>query len=363
MKLFIPGPISVSEEIAITQTKEMISHRSSEFKELMKECSEGLQNILYTKNRVLISTSSGSGFMEGAIRNTVNKKVLVCVCGAFGKKWAQIATSCGKEVTILNFKEGNAINKEELKNALTKNDFEAVCITLNETSTGIENNLEELVPIIREQNNNILILVDAVSGMGGTRIHVDKLGLDVCLASSQKCFALPPGLAFASVSEKVLEKAITIKDRGYYFDFVELAKEYDENQTPYTPAVGLMFALQEQLKLIKKEGIEERFNRHKKLKEITHAWVRDNGFFIFSDEKYSSNTITCINNTKKIDLSKLKKAMITKGYFIDTGYRKLNEKLLSEGKDETFRIPHMGELSEEELHKFLDTLKIIMGEI
>ncbi|MDD3084106.1 MAG: aminotransferase class V-fold PLP-dependent enzyme, partial [Candidatus ainarchaeum sp.] len=236
MKLFIPGPISIRKEIALAQTKELIGHRSNEFKELMRKCSEGLQKILYTNNRVIISTSSGSGLMEGAIRNCVKEKVLICVCGAFGKKWASIAKACGKNVTILNIEEGKAIKKEDLEKELEK-DFEAVCITLNETSTGIENNLEELIPIIKEKN--ILVLVDAVSGMCGTKIEVDKLKIDVCLASSQKCFGLPPGLAFASISQEALEKAKTINDRGYYFDFVELAKEYDLEQTPYTPAISL----------------------------------------------------------------------------------------------------------------------------
>jgi aspartate aminotransferase-like enzyme len=199
--------------------------------------------------------------------------------------------------------------------------------------------------------------------MCGTKIEVDKLGLDVCLASSQKCFGLPPGLAFASVSEKTIEKSKTISDKGYYFDFVELAKEYDENQTPYTPAVGLMFALREQLNEIEKEGIEERFARHLKLKEITHAWIKENGFTLFSDENYSSNTITCISNTKKVDLSLLKKKMMEKDYFIDTGYRKLNDELLEEGKNETFRIPHMGDLREEELKEFLTKLSETINQI
>ncbi len=361
MKLFIPGPVSVNEKIAFSQASEMIGHRSSNFKNLMKYCSEGLQKILFTSNRVLISTSSGSGLMEGAIRNCVKENVLICVCGAFGKKWASIAKSCGKQVDILETESGKAIQKKDLEEALNKKNYEAVCITLNETSTGVENDLEELVPIVKEKS--ALVLIDAVSCMCGKKIEVDKLQLDVCLASSQKCFGLPPGLSFASVSEKALEKARTINDRGYYFDFVELAKEYDENQTPYTPAVGLFFALREQLKLIEEEGIEKRFERHEELKRMVHDWVRENGFELFSDENYSSNTITCIKNTKKIDLDKLKKVMSSKGFVIDTGYRKLNEQLEASGKESTFRIPHMGDLKKEELKLFLDTLKTTMEEI
>ncbi|MDD3084027.1 MAG: aminotransferase class V-fold PLP-dependent enzyme, partial [Candidatus ainarchaeum sp.] len=186
---------------------------------------------------------------------------------------------------------------------------------------------------------------------------------DVCLASTHKCFGLQPGIAFESISQEALEKAKTINDRGYYFDFVELAKEYDLEQTPYTPAISLMFALKEQLKIIFEEGLENRFERHKKLKKIVHEWIEENGFELFSEKKYSSNTITCINNTKKIDLKKLKQKMQEKGYFIDTGYRKLNEKLVEEGKNETFRIPHMGDITEEEFKNFLNELKKTMEEI
>lgn len=361
MKLFIPGPVNVEIDVLHAQTKDMIGHRSKEFRELMKNCSLGLKELLYTKNRVLISTSSGSGLMEGAIRNLVNEKVLVCVNGDFGKKWEKIAISCGKKVTILESEYGKAINKEELISELDKNDYEAVCITLNETSTGIENNLEELVPIIKKKN--LLVLVDAVSCMGGKKIEADKLELDVCIASSQKCFALPPGLSFVMVSEEALEKAKTVSNRGYYFDFVELAKEYDANQTPYTPAISLIFSLEEQLKKMKEEGFENRFKRHQELKQLVHDWVEENGFELFADKEYASSTVTCIKNNKNIDFSKVKEMMREKKYVIDTGYKKLNERLITDCKSQTFRIAHMGETTKEEMINFLNELKITIGEM
>lgn len=361
MKLFIPGPINVNKEISLSQSKEMIGHRSGEFKELMKNCSTGLQELLYTKNRVLISTSSGSGLMEGAIRSVVNEKVLFCITGAFGKKWAQIAKSNGKQVTILESEWGKPVDKEELKKYLEKENYEAVCITLCETSTGVENNLEELLPILKQKN--VLVLIDAVSAMGGKKIEIDKLGVDVCISSSQKCFALPPGLSFAVVSEKAIEKAKTVNNRGYYFDFLELAKEYDENQTPYTPAIGIMYSLEEKLKKMKEEGFDNLFKRHQELKIIVHNWIKENGFELFADEKYASNTITCVKNTKKLDLAKLKQLMKQKGYVIDTGYRKLNTELENKGQLNTFRIPHMGELKQDELKLFLNELKITMEEL
>ncbi len=351
MKLYIPGPVSVSERINQAISSEMISHRSKEFRSLFVEIKRDLQKLLYTKNRVLVSTSSGSGLMEGAIRNCVEKNVLICVSGAFGKKWGEIAKKCGKNVDLLEVQPGKAITPEVLKQKLLEKKYEAVCITHNETSTGITNPIEELAPIVKE--HEALLLVDAVSSMGGTKIEVDKLEIDVCLASSQKCFALPPGLSVASVSENALKKAETISDKGYYFDFVELAKNYDKDETPYTPAVGLMIGLKEKLRDIMDEGLDERFQRHKVLAETTQNWAKTRGFELFSDEKYLSNTVTCIKNTKKIDLSAIKQKMLTKGYFIDTGYRKLNEELIKNGEPDTFRIAHMGDLTIRDLNEML----------
>jgi aspartate aminotransferase-like enzyme len=361
MELFIPGPINVDEKTNVAQTQQLMGHRSDAFKELMKTCTQDLQKVLETNKRVLISTSSGSGLMEGAIRNLVSEKVLVCECGAFGKKWASIAKSCGKNVTTLSVPYGQAITPELLKEKLKEDSFEAVCITFNETSTGVQNPIEELAPIIKEAG--ALVLVDAVSALAGSKIEIDKFGIDFCLASSQKCFALPPGLAFASVSEQALEKAKTVEDRGYYFDIVDLAKMYDTNQTPYTPAISMMFALKERLAQMLAEGMDARFERHIKLKEITTAWAKENGFGLFADQNYASNTITCVTNTKNIDMKTVKSKMLKKGFAIDAGYGKLNEKLISEGKPSTFRIPHMGDLTESKLHNFLDTLKITIMEV
>lgn len=355
MKLFIPGPVSVSKETIEAMQKEMIGHRGKEFQELFGYCTEELKKIFYTTNRVLISTSSGTGLMEAAIRNCVKENVLICVCGAFGKKWVQIAKSCGKNVDVLETLPGKAIHKEELEKKLKEKNYEAVCITHNETSTGVMNNLEELTPIIKA--SGALFCVDAVSSAGGAKIEVDKLGIDVCVTSSQKCFSLPPGLSFGTVSEKAIEKAKTIKDRGYYFDFVELAKEYDGQQTPYTPAVGLIFGLKQRLEEMENEGIENIWKRHEEMAKITQEWAKKNKLSLFAEEGYYSNTITCIENTKKINLEELKKALKKRGYVFDAGYRKMNEDLLAQQKNETFRIPHLGNLKIEELKEYLQAIK------
>lgn len=354
MRLFIPGPVSVSNETLQAMQKEMIGHRGKEFGEIFKECSDGLKKVFCTNNRVLISTSSGTGLMEGAIRNCVEKSVLMIECGAFGKKWVQIAKSCGKEVDVIHIEAGKAVNKEVLAEKLVQKKYEAVCVTHNETSTGVENPLFEIAPLIKE--HGALFLVDSVSSMGGAQIKVDEWGIDVCLTSSQKCFSLPPGLSFASISESALEKSKTIKNKGYYFDFVELAKEYDSNQTPYTPAVSLIFGLRAQLEKMSVEGLENVWKRHEEMAKQTQEWAFANGMNIFSEEGHRSKTVTCISNEKKINLEEVKKKMKSKGYIMDGGYRKLNEELIAVGKTDTLRIPHMGNLTKEELKLYLDCL-------
>jgi len=359
LRLFIPGPVSVPESVVKAMEKEMIGHRGKEFSEIFAQVKENLQKVLYTKNRVLISTSCGSGLMEGAIRNCVNENVLMIECGAFGKKWVDIAKACGKNTDVLSIEAGKAVKAEQVKQKLEEakkngKNYEAICVTHNETSTGVMNHLEELAPIIKE--SGALFCVDAVSSMGGARIPVDELGIDVCLTSSQKCFSLPPGLSFASVSEKVLEKAKTVKGKGYYFDFVELAKEYDANQTPYTPAVSLIFGLRQRLEEMMSEGLDNIWEKHEGFANETQNWAKGNGLSLFSEKEYESKTVTCIENTKKINLEEIKKKIKAKGYVMDTGYRKMNEDLIKAGKPETFRIPHMGALTMQELKGYLECL-------
>jgi len=361
MRLFIPGPVTVSKDVNKAIGAEMIGHRGKGFQDLFGNIAQNLGQLLYTKNRVLISTSSGSGLMEGAIRNCVSDtgSVLVCSCGAFGKKWFDIAKSCGKQVDLFEIEAGKGFRAEELAAKLAQKKYEAVCVTHNETSTGVMNHLEELSPVIHDAG--ALMLVDAVSSMGGAKIEVDKIGIDVCLSSSQKCFSLPPGLSVAAVSEAALEKAKTVKGRGYYFDFVELAKEYDTKQTPYTPAVGLFFGKKHQLDKIMEEGLDKRFARHEKMARATQKWALKNGFELFAEKGYRSSTVTCISNTKKIALEEVKKKVKEKGYIMDAGYRKLNDGLLEKGRADTFRIPHMGDLKMGELKKYLACLETEMG--
>ncbi len=347
-KLFIPGPTEVRKEVLDEMAKGQIGHRTSEFRELFASLKPGLRNLFFTKNDVLISTSSGSGLWEASIRSCINKKVLHAVNGAFSKKWADVSESCGKEVKRISFEVGKAVDPHAVDKELSENDYEAFCMVHNETSTGTISDLEQVSKVMKK-HPNVLWFVDAVSSLGGVKIDVDGLGVDICLSSSQKAIALPPGLAVASVSARCYKKAETVSGRGYYFDILELKKSFDNDETPYTPSIPHLYALKKQLERIEEEGLENRFNRHKEMAQYAREWAKKNGLTMFSEEGHHSDTISCIVNTKNADFKAIKKGMASKGYSIDTGYRTMNEKLEKEGKKTTFRIAHMGDLTLEEI--------------
>jgi len=357
--LYVPGPIEVKEDVREVCAKPMIGHRTGDFRKLYASIKPKLKKLLYTENAVMVSTSSGSGFMEAAMRNLVGKKVLNCINGAFSKKWYDIAVACGKPAEKLEVEWGKAIKPDMIDAKLKTGGFDAVCVTHNETSTGVMNNLGEISEVVKRYPD-VMFLVDAVSSMSGAKIEVDKLGIDMCLASSQKAFALPPGIAVASVSERAFKKAQTIQGRGYYFDLVELKKAYDKDETPYTPAVSLMYGLDYQLDKFFKEGLDARWERHKRLAKTTREWAKRMGFQIFPEPGYESVTVTCIVDTKGMDLKKMQEMMGEKGFSVDKGYRKLNEDLVAKGKKSTFRIPHMGDTTDGDLSDLLKAFEEVI---
>ncbi len=338
IRLYIPGPIEVRPEVLEAQAKPMIGHRSADFEALFARVQPKLRDVFYTKSRVYVSTSSGTGLWEAASRNCVrdDKKILHLVNGAFSERWAEVSKVNGKQVDVINAEWGQAVKVEQLQAALEKQAYDAVAIVLNETSTGVKNPLEAMVPIIK-QYPDTLILVDAVSIFGGYKIDFDGLGLDVVLTSTQKALALPPGLSFAAVSDRVLERAKQVPYRGYYFDFIELEKFLVKNNTPSTPNISLMFATDVELDYILAEGLEARFARHEHMANMTRDWATELGFGLFAEDGYRSPTVTTIANTRKIDVKALNKYLATQGMTLSDGYGKL--------KDNTFRIAHMGDLT------------------
>lgn len=356
LKLFTPGPVYVPERVLEELAKPNDTHRSKPYEEMHQIATEGLQKLLYTKNDCLIFTSSGTGIMEACVRNLIgdDEKALFLSIGAFGDRWHQIGVSNGKDVVKESVEWGKAITPEFIKEKLSKEKYSVVCLQSNETSTGVYNPIYDIIPIIKDYG--ALACIDATSSMAGIKLEVDKLGIDVCLASVQKCFALPPGLAVCSISKEALEKAEQVKNRGFYFDFISLLKKNKLNQTPTTPPIPQIRGLYTQLDyILNSEGLEKRFQRHTQLGKRTRIWVRDMNLEMFPEKGYESNTVSTIKNTLEIDYGEMVSRMLTKGYRIVNGYGSL--------KNKTFRIGHMGEISLENLEEMLKVLTDVITEL
>jgi predicted phosphoserine aminotransferase len=349
-KLFIPGPVDVRPEVLEAFSTPMIGHRTKDISALQGSISDKLRKLFYTENTILLSTSSGTGLMEGAVRSFTAKRVLVFSVGAFGNRWAQLAERNGVPVDKVEATWGEATLPELVDEYLFTGKYDVFTVTHNETSTGVMNDLAAIAEV-RKKYPDVFWLVDAVSSMGGVKIEVDQLGIDVCITSTQKCLGLPPGLSCASVTDRAIEYAKNIKNRGFYFDYVTLHKFVTEKpyQYPTTPSIPHMFALDKQLDyILNEEGLENRYARHLAMAETTRRWAVDQGFELLAGEGYRSNTVTTIKNTKGISVADLAKRAGENGYLLSNGYGTLKEK--------TFRIAHMADRTAEDLQAYLDFL-------
>src|SRR5262245_55728377 len=287
VKLHIPGPVEVSEKTFRAFCSPMIGHRGQGFKDLYARIQPQLQKLLYTKQLVFLSTSSAWGVMEGAVRNLVAKKVLCSMCGAFSDKWLEVARRCGKEAEGLQVDWGSPICAEAIDTRLATGQFDALTFIHNETSTGTMSPLYQ-VAALKDKYPTVMFIVDAVSSLSATKIEFDALRIDVLLAGSQKALALPPGLTVFTCSPAALAKAAKAGDRGYYFDFVEFQKNAEQNMTPSTPSIGHVYALASKLEDIFTEGLEDRYQRHARLAQMTRDWATGHGFTLFPENGYES---------------------------------------------------------------------------
>ncbi|NQU30498.1 MAG: alanine--glyoxylate aminotransferase family protein [Anaerolineae bacterium] len=351
-KLFIPGPTHVVDEVLEAMAMPMIGHRDSLYSDMHGEVVEKLKKMLYTNNRIYLSTSSSTGMMEGAIRNCVMKKALMTDCGAFSKRWAQIATANGKEIEVIKVEMGEAITPEMVDEKLAQGGIDSVCITFNETSTGVTNPLQEIAALVKEKYPDVLVLVDAVSIMAGAEIRVDDWNLDVVLAGTQKAFAMPPGLCVVTVSDAAYARSENMENKGYYFDFVALEGKAVKNQTPATPAISLINALNVQMDRILAEGVEKRFARHAEMAKYIQDWASKYFGLYAADVKYLSPTVTNITNTRNISVADLNKELAKRGAMLSNGYGVLKEK--------AFRIAHMGDIQMEDLRWLTSQIEEIL---
>lgn len=349
-RLFIPGPTEVRPENLAAVARPQIGHRGDEFKDLYGRVVPKLQTLLETAAPVFLFTASSTGVWEAAVRNCVGNRVLCCMQGAFSDRWLKVAQANGKEAVPLKVDWGKAVTAGMIEAELAKGGYDALTLVHNETSTGVMNRLDEIAEVMRKFPD-VLFLVDAVSSMAAVRIPVDAFRIDVCLAGLQKAFALPPGLAVAAVSARAIEKAKTVPARGYYFDFLEMLKYHERGQTPATPAIPQIQALDAQLDDILAEGPAARFERHEALARIVRDWARRH-FAIFAEEGYESPTLTCVANTRNVSVAALNRELGKQWAAISNGYGDLKEK--------TFRIAHMGDTQEWEIRGLLAVLDRIL---
>src|SRR6266513_1061967 len=357
-KLFIPGPVEVSEKTWAAFSRPLMGHRSEDFKNLYREIHPKLQTLFGTKQPVFLSTSSAWGVMEASIRNLVGSdrqsgsELLCCMCGAFSDKWLDVARRCGKNAEPLQVDWGKNIAQTDLDRALASGKFDTVTLIHNETSTGVMNSLPEICCTLAKYPDIVLIL-DTVSSFSAMKIDMDALGIDVMLTGVQKALALPPGFSLFSVSAKAFARAEKQKDRGYYFDFLEFKKQQAEWMTHSKPNIDHNFALQSKLDEIYEEGLANRYERHAKTNALVQDWVKQTGFDFFAEDGFRSKTLTCVKNNKEIDVLAFAKKLREKHHLvIDPGYGKLRGK--------TFRLSNMGDETEETVSHLLACLDHVL---
>lgn len=353
-KLFIPGPVEVRDEVLQKMATPMIGHRTKDASKLQREISEMAMKLFYTNNQILLSTTSGSGLMEGAVRSCTRKRAAVFSIGAFGDRWFKMAQDNNVPADKIASEWGQPTTPEQVDEALSTGKYDLITITHNETSTGVMCPVEEIAEVMKKYPD-VIWCMDTVSSMAGVKIDVDALGVDVCITSTQKAIGLPPGMALCSISEKALEAARQVEFRGTYLDLLALYEyiQKKDHQYPSTPSLPHMFALHYQLNyIINEEGLENRFARHLEMAKRVREWANTH-FEMFAEERYASNTLTTIKNTKEISVADLNKQLGERGFMLSNGYGALKEK--------TFRIAHMADCTVEDVNELLGHVEDILG--
>jgi predicted phosphoserine aminotransferase len=351
-KLLIPGPTEVSKEILEEQTRYLIGHREKEFSTLYGGITDKINKFfqLTPDIKPTITTGSGTLWFDIIARSVVKQKALACVNGAFSKRAAQTLQACGKETDILEVEMGKAIKADTVAEKLENGGYDTVTVCHNETSTGVRSPIKEIAQTIRKDYPDVMLAVDAVSSLAGDKILPSEIGCDIIFSSTQKCFALPPGLAIGIVSDRAIERAKTVPNRGAYTDMVEIFEFEKKHQTPFTPNVSLLYALDKRMDLLLAETCDSVYQRHFDMARYTQEWARKH-FAMFPEPGYESITVSCISNTQNKDVKALNQQLAERGYMISAGYGAL--------ADKTFRIGHMGEWTLEDIKQVINMINEI----
>ncbi|MBP1953129.1 putative phosphoserine aminotransferase [Halarchaeum rubridurum] len=350
--LYIPGPTEVREDVIDEMAQPMFGHRMDRMTDLYTTIVEDTKEFLGTDNEVVVLTASGTEFWEASTLNLVDENILVPTCGSFSERHANVAERLGKDVDRLEYEWGEAIKPEDVRAHLEASDkhYDVVTCVMNESSTGVRNPIEEIGDVVAEYPDTYFV-VDAVSALGGDYVDIDEHGIDVIFASTQKAFAMPPGLAVCVVSDEAYERELEKDEASWYGGFQRSLDYYDrKGQTHSTPAIPVMLAYRKQMKHMLEEGHEARSERHREMAEYTREWAREH-FDVFPEAGYESQTVSCIENTAGIDVAATIDAVSEEyDYVFSNGYGSaLGEK--------TFRIGHMGEHDVESIRALTDAIE------
>lgn len=360
--LMTPGPTNVPYEVLQASAKPIVHHRTAEFSGQFKKLNENLKYVFGTSENVLTFPSSGSGMMEASIVNLFSKddKVIVASIGVFGDRFGKIAEIFGLKVVKIEYEWGNAAEPKDINDAIAANpDAKAVIVTYNETSTGISNDIEAIAKCVKD--TEMLLVVDAVSALGGLPLKMDSWGVDVVITASQKALMTPPGLGHVALSKKAQQYLESSNLPKFYWDYKAAIKgvEKENPDNPYTPAISLILAEKAALDMIEEEGIENVWDRHKKLAYCVREGIKSIGLCLFAhEEKYSSDVITAIKASEGFDIpfENVRSIMNQKyNIMIAGGQQKLKGKII--------RIGHMGFVDIMDIINTISALEMALYEV
>jgi len=356
---FVPGPTEVRPQILEQMTQPMMGHRGKAFEGMFARIEAGLRDVLLTARPVYVGATSATGFMEMAVRNAPEGAILSLVNGGFSERFARVAEACERRVERVLVPWGETVDLNVVEQTLAAGKFAAVSVAHCETSTGVISDVRAVAELAHR--HGAMVLVDSVSGAGGAELTVDAWGLDFVFTGSQKALALPAGLAFAVASAEYVERAKTVRDRGFYFDVLQYESFAAKNQTPSTPALSLLYALEAQMGDIGREGIELRWERHLSMRDTVLDWVKSasarRGFElgVVAAEGTQSPTVSVIRLPEGIATRELREATLARGITVGGGYGKLSET--------TFRIGHMGDHTVDGVKRCLVACETALAEL
>ncbi len=355
MNLRIPGPTPLPPQVMAAMQRPMINHRSAEFADMQNRVIAGLHQVFETKNDILLLPSSGTGGLEAALVNVLSPgdRVLACIAGEFGKRFSQIAAAFGARVDELVVPAGSAVEPAQVVERLSRApDTSVVLLTHSETSTGILNPVEPLARAVRE-NSNALVVVDAVSSLGATRVSADDWGLDVVVTGSQKALMCPPGLAILSIGERAWRASERAQAPRYYWDWHEWKKWVLKGQTPVTPPLSIYFALDAALDLIRREGLPNVYARHARLADWTRRRAQSLGLQLFADSRCASPAVTALYPPAGMDANQLiRRLREDSGIQVAGGQGGLSGKII--------RIGHLGYVHDADIQDALYALERVV---